>query len=985
MKNYCWYTIDKINKTVDSVTIVQYINSIDGRKRQYCERYLQNDKSYYGIITEIYDKILQNNNSFKLYLFCPVIDMSKATFGRDMKLYLDSDNFMYIDNNNLASKSILPIITHYLDYVFNPDELNKYTELIENILNIVLKDSIDESCDYIEIFNGLPGWFIELAEKNFLERFNIHIEYDIFPKSIIYNQLYKNMKKKWMSKIIDSRLNLNNNISKVSTYNKTFLDLNNCIPILESLEYSKTIMYNAIYYNPYYLSITELLSHNEDFTVSEDDFDMIYDLDNKLKPDFINKIQYSITNLPFDYILNIYPYSRFGFYKDNHTSEIKNYIDYIYKLFKFYNTSKMYYDEIPIINKECNESILNDANLYIIIGNEEIKYLQIGKNGNISDIVISKIMDNYYISNNILINDDGDIYFDKEQMLAIKMGISNNIAIITGGPGTGKSDIMITTSIGRTHLLNEQVFNCSFTGKAVINIRTRITLYISYIKNIDKSNPKHAIIYTIMKLFSISKEKLMNYLISILINTRTINNILSNNYAIDENGEAIYHLDPKTSYKNYEPIFNPNKSQCFLFDESSMIDVNLVGSLLHKYNKKKKMSMIFYGDKDQLPPIKGTNLLSQILKTPLKRFYLKKSHRTAEYGELVKIINIIQDNDINMISLMKEEINRQSSRTDCSLTFINTSDINCDIGKEISNIFIKNKNNVSIICPKNKHIEDISVHVRNMNPPIIYPYINYIEFTKTKNSNEKTITFVEGDIIRFNTNIYGLYGTILNNVTGMYSNKNYKCLCTYQTIEPLSNYSDKQSLNNALAAYINPSSKYYDLVKMIKFTIYNGEEFEIIDFKHNPEDIECSNISLICRPVNLKFIRSSIDYQQLICIPCEGDVFSTNNVSQAKCITVHKSQGSESDVVIIYLPQDCFPSKFIYSNLLYTAITRAKRAVYCLIHDKDNFFKILKHHGHSYKSPFVDDINYMFCKKYKTRDLEKIRFYIEYNRPPVNF
>jgi exodeoxyribonuclease V alpha subunit len=54
--------------------------------------------------------------------------------------------------------------------------------------------------------------------------------------------------------------------------------------------------------------------------------------------------------------------------------------------------------------------------------------------------------------------------------------------------------------------------------------------------------------------------------------------------------------------------------------------------------------------------------------------------------------------------------------------------------------------------------------------------------------------------------------------------------------------------------------------------------------------------------------------------------YFTENISElelAYAITVHKSQGSEFDCVV--LPMVDIPQQLMYRNLLYTAITRAKK------------------------------------------------------------
>ena len=64
-----------------------------------------------------------------------------------------------------------------------------------------------------------------------------------------------------------------------------------------------------------------------------------------------------------------------------------------------------------------------------------------------------------------------------------------------------------------------------------------------------------------------------------------------------------------------------------------------------------------------------------------------------------------------------------------------------------------------------------------------------------------------------------------------------------------------------------------------------------------------------------------------------------NELDLAYAITVHKSQGSEFDCVII--PVFNIPQKLKYRNLLYTAVTRAKKML-ILVGSEDVFNESLK-------------------------------------------
>jgi exodeoxyribonuclease V alpha subunit len=50
--------------------------------------------------------------------------------------------------------------------------------------------------------------------------------------------------------------------------------------------------------------------------------------------------------------------------------------------------------------------------------------------------------------------------------------------------------------------------------------------------------------------------------------------------------------------------------------------------------------------------------------------------------------------------------------------------------------------------------------------------------------------------------------------------------------------------------------------------------------------------------------------------------------------SIHKSQGSEYDFVVLYIPEDKSFSNFLNINLLYTAITRTKKSIW-LVASKD--------------------------------------------------
>jgi hypothetical protein len=67
---------------------------------------------------------------------------------------------------------------------------------------------------------------------------------------------------------------------------------------------------------------------------------------------------------------------------------------------------------------------------------------------------------------------------------------------------------------------------------------------------------------------------------------------------------------------------------------------------------------------------------------------------------------------------------------------------------------------------------------------------------------------------------------------------------------------------------------------------------------------------------------------------------TTRYLVQSYAMTVHKSQGSEWDFVLLYLPYD--PRGFVTKNLLYTAITRARQCLWLIPENQMMMNKILQ-------------------------------------------
>lgn len=146
--------------------------------------------------------------------------------------------------------------------------------------------------------------------------------------------------------------------------------------------------------------------------------------------------------------------------------------------------------------------------------------------------------------------------FSPEQDMAILESMINNVLIITGGPGTGKSTII--EAIVRLHFINSRSDIHSFLRKKKLLAPTgRAAKRMSEITGVT---------------------------------AQTIHEFL-----LTREGDV------------------REENRLFIVDEMSMIDISLMNRLLSQLNKGNKL--IFVGDKDQLPPISAGNVFVDVIES----------------------------------------------------------------------------------------------------------------------------------------------------------------------------------------------------------------------------------------------------------------------------------------------------------------------------------------------------------------------------------
>lgn len=208
------------------------------------------------------------------------------------------------------------------------------------------------------------------------------------------------------------------------------------------------------------------------------------------------------------------------------------------------------------------------------------------------------------------------IAYNKEQKDAIKSALTNNISIITGGPGTGKTTII--KGIIRLYSIYKKISYESVTREVCLLAPTgRASKRMSETCGIGAS--------TIHRFLKWDKE--------------------SNTFAVNELNKVHYNM--------------------FIIDETSMLDNHLLSSLFKGIDINTKI--IFVGDEYQLPSVGPGLILSDMINAGVPHIKLDTIYRQSENSYIpvlakdIKDVNVTEDyldkkDDYNFISCDSKEI-----------------------------------------------------------------------------------------------------------------------------------------------------------------------------------------------------------------------------------------------------------------------------------------------------------------------------------------
>ena len=319
-------------------------------------------------------------------------------------------------------------------------------------------------------------------------------------------------------------------------------------------------------------------------------------------------------------------------------------------------------------------------NLLVII--DDTRYYLEENYQNENDIVrlLKKIDSNKideidYNSKLIALEKKLNISYNDDQIMAIIGALNNNISIISGGPGTGKTTII--NAIVKLYIEEYQLNNIDIIENIALLAPTgRASKKMSSSTNLPAQ--------TIHRYLKWNKE--------------------TNEFSVNEN--------------------NKNFQKLIIVDETSMIDTNLFCGLLKGIREDVKLVLV--GDVYQLPSVGAGYILNDLINSDLFSYIpLNQIYRQSENSYIPYLAKDIKNKELSESFLEKKD----------DYNFIECPKEN--IKNMIESIIIKGKNkgldeeNLQVLAPMYKGengIDNLNLSLEHIFNPLEKPYIKYGEY-----------------------------------------------------------------------------------------------------------------------------------------------------------------------------------------------------------------------------------------------------------------
>jgi len=372
---------------------------------------------------------------------------------------------------------------------------------------------------------------------------------------------------------------------------------------------------------------------------------------------------------------------------------------------------------------------------------------------------------------------------------------------------------------------------------------------------------------------------------------------------------------------------NPLDVDFIIIDECSMLDISLTASLLKAIPPESQI--LFIGDADQLPSVGAGNVLRDIIASgAIRCFELKKVFRQAHESLIIRYAHQINNGEMPYIDspFKKPEIWRQKS--DC--LFMDSDEAT----KEQLNFIAKVKTYYESQSTEqaNTAKSDPNLYEFRINEPVVpyeteltipkkFQHVNLKQVSKAKGKVDELLSVMK-KVHPWSSLHYGLSAfDVVRKLYLEWMPKYFGEKTEIQVLSPMTRGSlGTVSLNKMIQESANPAQEGKGQLSIGERIFRVGDR---VIHRRNNYDLNVFNGDIgTIREIDTGELTLSVAF-----FPDGRIVEYTRDaipeLDLAYAITIHKSQGSEFEAVIIPILTQHF--KMLFRNLIYTGLTRAKK------------------------------------------------------------
>ncbi len=380
-----------------------------------------------------------------------------------------------------------------------------------------------------------------------------------------------------------------------------------------------------------------------------------------------------------------------------------------------------------------------------------------------------------------------------------------------------------------------------------------------------------------------------------------------------------------------------------IIDECSMLDINLAAALLKAVPQS--VQVLFIGDPDQLPSVGAGNVLHDLLQaTCVPSFRLTKVFRQAEENLIIRFAHQINKGQIPKIESPFHKPELWKDKAGC--IFIDAEEATQEqlqflgrakaairhtlttgeqqvvqAGDKITGVMRKEEDTLLIDSLLLQEFNDTSeIHAPIFNIPEKFKHVDLLKVHQAQGNIEQLKAIVKS-IHPWSTLHHGMTGfdmvlRLYTKTIPQYFGKDIEI----QILSPQVRGSlGTLNLNQAIQQAVNPEHQGKKQIQIGERIYREGDR--VIQTRNNYDlGVFNGDIGKI-KSIDLENYSCLIQFGKQVPINYEHE--DLTEIALAYGITIHKSQGSEFDAVIIPVASQHF--KMLFRNLIYTGLTRAKQ------------------------------------------------------------